>query len=244
MMSLMFLTLNITLIFLTDLKLKNNRIEMSEQQIKAMVIINIIDNCTMELDNTGQERYLVINNLKIMDIVVEQKKIRLDNRILMELENFHKNSESIYNNNGEKHKSAFCIISVKDVDDVIKVDDLLSRLDIKLLSDKNKFLEVEKEKPVENNFIIKDGNGWRIQSHYMGYGMSVDDLKKCVDYITKKGNMIKIKDYTIDKISSRIKELKEGKKLYDMNEKILIGDKKTNHNIVKMHIDFGKIQNL
>ena len=31
--------------------------EMSEQQIKAMVIMNIIDNCTMELDNTGQERY-------------------------------------------------------------------------------------------------------------------------------------------------------------------------------------------
>lgn len=30
---------------------------MSEQQIKAMVIMNIIDNCTMELDNTGQERY-------------------------------------------------------------------------------------------------------------------------------------------------------------------------------------------
>lgn len=31
--------------------------EMSKQQIKAMVIMNIIDNCTMELDNTGQERY-------------------------------------------------------------------------------------------------------------------------------------------------------------------------------------------
>ena len=31
--------------------------EMSKQQIKAMVIMNIIDNCTMELDNTGQELY-------------------------------------------------------------------------------------------------------------------------------------------------------------------------------------------
>ena len=30
---------------------------MSEKQIKAMVIMNIIDNCTIELDNTGQERY-------------------------------------------------------------------------------------------------------------------------------------------------------------------------------------------
>lgn len=31
--------------------------KISEQKIKAMVIINIIDNCTIELDNTGQERY-------------------------------------------------------------------------------------------------------------------------------------------------------------------------------------------
>ena len=30
---------------------------MSEEQIRAMVITNIIDNCTIELDNTGQERY-------------------------------------------------------------------------------------------------------------------------------------------------------------------------------------------
>jgi len=159
-----------------------------------------------------------------MNIVVEQKTIELDDRILTELDNFHKNSESIYNEGNEKLKSAFCIISVKDVRDVIKVDDLLSRLDIKLLNDKDKFLEGEKGKPVENNFIIRDGNGWRIQSHYIGFGMSVVDLEKCVDYITKKGKITKTKDYTIDKISSRIKELKEGKKLYDMNEKILIGN--------------------
>jgi len=161
-----------------------------------------------------------------MNIVIEQKTIELDNRILTELDNFHRNSESIYNEGNEKLKSTFCIISVKDVGDVIKADDLLSRLDIKLLNDKDKFLEDEKEKPVKNNFIIRDGNGWRIQSHYLGCGMSVDDLEKCVDYITKKGNIPKTTDYTIDKISSRIKELKEGKKLYDMNEKILIGDTK------------------
>jgi len=31
--------------------------KMSEEQIKAMVIMNIIDNCTMGFDNTGQEWY-------------------------------------------------------------------------------------------------------------------------------------------------------------------------------------------
>ena len=30
---------------------------MSEQQIKEMVVTNIIDNCTIGLDNTGQDRY-------------------------------------------------------------------------------------------------------------------------------------------------------------------------------------------
>lgn len=45
-----------TVIGYTDI-LGNSKMEMSKQQIKAMVIMNIIDNCTMELDNTGQERY-------------------------------------------------------------------------------------------------------------------------------------------------------------------------------------------
>jgi len=175
-----------------------------------------------------------------MNIVVEQKTIELDNRILTELDNFHRNSESIYNEGNKKLKSAFCIISVKDVGDVIKADDLLSRLYIKLLGDKDKFLEDNKENPIKNNFIIRDGNGWRIQSHYLGYGMNVEDLGKCVDYITKKGNITKTKDYTIDKISSRIKELKEGKTLYDMNEKVSIGDKEIKAQYSKDAHEFWK----
>ena len=38
------------------------------KQIKAMVIMNIIDNCTIELDNTGQERY-VLNEQKFVKVV-------------------------------------------------------------------------------------------------------------------------------------------------------------------------------
>lgn len=161
-----------------------------------------------------------------MEIVVEQKKIKLDKRILTELENFHKNSESIYNENNETLKSAFDIISVKDTDDVIKAHDLFDKLNINLLSDKKGFLYNSKSKPVENNFIIKDSNGWRIQSHYIGTGMGVEDLEKCVNYITEKGIGENVKDYTKDKILSRIKELKGGKEMYDMNEKILPNDEK------------------
>ena len=46
---------------------------MSEQQIKAMVIMNIIDNCTMKLDNTGQVQYSLNNNefTKVVDTLVK-----------------------------------------------------------------------------------------------------------------------------------------------------------------------------
>lgn len=50
------------------LNLKPYKMKMSEEQIKEMVIINIIDNCTMELDNTGQERYS-LNEKQFGDVV-------------------------------------------------------------------------------------------------------------------------------------------------------------------------------
>jgi hypothetical protein len=47
--------------------------KISEQRAKAMVIVNIIDNCTMELDNTGQERYSMDENQfgKAVDTLVK-----------------------------------------------------------------------------------------------------------------------------------------------------------------------------
>jgi hypothetical protein len=58
-----------------------------------------------------------------MEIVVDQKRINLDNKIITELENFHKNSTSLYSSN----KSVFNIISVKDVNDVLKANELFNR---------------------------------------------------------------------------------------------------------------------
>ena len=47
--------------------------KLSEQRTKAMVIMNIIDNCTMELDNTGQERYSMDESQfgKVVDTLVK-----------------------------------------------------------------------------------------------------------------------------------------------------------------------------
>jgi hypothetical protein len=41
---------------------------MNEQQIKAMVVMSIIDNCTMEINNSGYEQYY-INEQQFRDII-------------------------------------------------------------------------------------------------------------------------------------------------------------------------------
>jgi hypothetical protein len=157
-----------------------------------------------------------------MEIVVEQKRINLDNKIITELENFHKNSGSLYNHNC---KSAFNVISVKDVNDVLKTNELFNRLNIKVLKNKDKFLEKSNNNPINNTFLIKEGNEWKIQSDYIGSGMNVEDLEKCVNFITQNSNVNEIKDFTKERVISRIKELKKGKKLYDDNEKLSAGPK-------------------
>ena len=127
-----------------------------------------------------------------MEIVVEQKRINLDNKIITELENFHKNSTSLYSSN----KSVFNIISVKDVNDVLKANELFNRLNIKVLKNKDKFLEKSNNNPINNYFLIKEGNEWKIQSDYIGFGMNVEDLEKCVNFITQNSNVNEIKDFT------------------------------------------------
>lgn len=179
-----------------------------------------------------------------MEIIVEQKKINLDNRILSELENFHKNSDSIYNENNESYKSAFNIISVNDDDDIIKTHELLTQLDIEVISNMETFLMTDKSKQVKKGFVIRDGSGWRIQSHYLGWGMNVEDLEKCVNYITEKGVVNDTKDYTKYKILSRIKELKTGKKAYDINEKILPNDEKMKASYSEEGHNFWKSSNI
>lgn len=163
----------------------------------------------------------------MVEITVEQKKIILDDRILDELENFHKNSNSIYNEKDERLKSAFNIISLKNNDDLLKANHLFGELNIIVVRNlDDKFLEGLELKPVYDNFLIKDSDGWRVQSHYIGYGMNVEDLEKCVNYVKNKGVVKKteeVKDYTRDRILSRIEDLKEGKKAYNVNSKLIMG---------------------
>jgi hypothetical protein len=152
-------------------------------------------------------------------ITVEQKEIELDDRILTELENHHKNAKSIFNLDNEHRLSCFDIIFVKDMYDVLKAATLFKRVNISLFSSdatRDSFMLANDNNPLSNNFLIKSRNHWRIQSHYIWYGMSVESLEKCVDYITSSKSYIdNVKDYTRERLKSRISELKKGKSEYN-----------------------------
>jgi hypothetical protein len=113
------------------------------------------------------------------NITVESREIKLDDRVLVEWQNFIKNRNSIYNKSHEYFKSIFNIISVESVDDILRCDSLFEKLGVIVISNKDISLQLSK------GFVIRDDEGWKLQSHYLGDGMNVDDLEKCVNYILK-----------------------------------------------------------
>jgi len=79
-------------------------------------------------------------------------------------------------------------IAVKDKNDVVKALNILERLGIKRMTDEQKknYLADENRK-VDNNFMIQeDDGGFRIQSHYIGLGISIKSLEKQVNDIVEK----------------------------------------------------------
>lgn len=79
-------------------------------------------------------------------------------------------------------------IAVKDKNDVVKALTILERIGIVRMSEEQKknYLTDEK-KIVNNNFMIQeDDGGFRIQSHYIGYGISLESLEKQVNDIIEK----------------------------------------------------------
>ena len=105
-------------------------------------------------------------------------------------------------------------IAVKDKNDVVKALNILERLGIKRMTDEQKknYLADENRK-VDNNFMIQeDDGGFRIQSHYIGLGISIKSLEKQVnDIVEKHPNICE----RLIEIETKINELKneiEGKK--------------------------------
>lgn len=79
-------------------------------------------------------------------------------------------------------------IEVKDKDDVIKALIILERIGIKQMTDEQKANYLaDKDKVINNYFMIQGDDGsFRIQSHYIGFGVSVESLEKQVNEIIKR----------------------------------------------------------
>ena len=119
-------------------------------------------------------------------------------------------------------------IAVKDKNDVIKALTILEKIGIEILSEeKKKTYLIDTTKDVKNNFMIQeDDGGFRIQSHYIGFGISLENLEKQLDEILEKHPNIceKIKEI-IDKKKELIKEMEE------MNQKFTEEFKSLNQSI-------------
>jgi hypothetical protein len=75
-------------------------------------------------------------------------------------------------------------IAVKDKYDVIKALEILEKLGLIIMSEEQKrnYL-ADVEKNINKNYMIQDDDGFRIQSHYIGNGISLESLEKQVNEI-------------------------------------------------------------
>ncbi len=106
-------------------------------------------------------------------------------------------------------------IAVKDKNDVVKALTILERIGINRMTAEQKANYLADEKrTVDNNFMIQeDDGGFRIQSHYLGNGISVESLEKQVDEILEKNPEIgeQLKDIETRK-KNLLKEIEENKR--------------------------------
>ena len=107
-------------------------------------------------------------------------------------------------------------IFLKDKEDFRKVVDLLKKHDINVFSNpelEEKYFSND-EKVIENNFLMQDAiDDYRIQSHYLGHGMTSDELedrlsKPASKKLDEKWQLLEILRFKIDDAESMVKGLK------------------------------------
>ena len=120
-------------------------------------------------------------------------------------------------------------IAVKDKHDVVKALTILERLGINRMNDEQKQQYLDDERrTVEDNFMVQEDNGgFRIQSHYIGHGISIESLEKQVDDIINDRPDICEKILEIQNLENELYIMKakyEGKieKLYPKDTKHFI----------------------
>lgn len=122
-------------------------------------------------------------------------------------------------------------IAVKDKHDVVKALTILEKLGIEVMSDEKKKSYLEDEsKVVDNNFMMQEEDGgFRIQSHYIGNGISIESLEQQVNKLLEENSnlyeeLIELKsrreklEEDITKLSVTLKEVSEHFPVYTIKE--------------------------
>jgi hypothetical protein len=94
--------------------------------------------------------------------------------------------------------------------DVIEASEQLERIGISVFHGEDKKRDFLDNKNVEETrgFLIQDGKGWRIQSHFLGDGISVAELVHKIDSILVKCPDIKERMELIE-MMKKTKELRK-----------------------------------
>ena len=109
-----------------------------------------------------------------------------------------------------KNLNEIDVIAVKDKNDVLKASELLEKIGLKVFRSeetKNKFIQEGDD--VKNNFLIKDVEGWRIQSHYLGNGISVEECEKKINQLILKNPNSKNDNEFLDNLKKDWKNIKK-----------------------------------
>jgi hypothetical protein len=121
--------------------------------------------------------------------------------------------------NLEALQKKFNYVQVRDKYDILKAHELLEKIGVKVLNDdahKIKVMNLDDSRYKSNSFngffyIIKDGDGWKIQSHFIGTENTIDELEEDV-YLYLRG---KSKSEMTDE-----EREKNNKVLTDLNKRI------------------------
>ena len=127
-------------------------------------------------------------------------------------------------------------IAVKDKNDVVKALTILEMLGIKRMTEEQKqnYL-ADENRQVNNNFMIQEEDGgFRIQSHYIGFGISIESLEKQVNDILENHPNICERLTEIEKKADELKkEIEEKQKRIedDINK---IKDHENSYSIIEI----------
>lgn len=82
------------------------------------------------------------------------------------------------------------VILLESKDDLIKAHEILSPIGIIVFSTEEKKEEwTNHEDRTYHGFLVKEDSGWRIQSHYLGFGTPVSKLEEVVQKYRNEGGL-------------------------------------------------------